>query len=174
MSLDQSVKLQFLLQSLFRGVCKEHSQNRRFHYLHKLYRRKLGLLIILFSGINLAISDDLPDFDACKQLDLRIVGQPIEGWCLMINPHKGNCLVCHFIRMEGRTKELSQTGNMGPILEHIPEKYSDQSELIEYLNDPVTQYPNTIKPPYGKHHILTETEIEAVVGFFWFMKNDEK
>ena len=165
---------EFLFQSLFRGTSKKPLRNKTFEIARKVCPRTIVLLIILFPGGNLAMADDLPDLATCQQLDVRTIDRLTEGWCLMINPRKGNCLACHFIDVEDQSSGLALSGNVGPILKYVPEKYSDQLQMIEYLNDPVARYPDTIKPPYGKHRILSETEIEAVVGFFWLLNVHEK
>lgn len=152
-------------RSVFRWMNKVRSRNRQFHASRKACLAGLVLLSVLALRVNVAISNDLPDIDTCKLLDPAALDRAIEGWCLMINPGKGNCLACHYLSVAGQPKGLAPSGNIGPILGNVSEKYPDQLELIELLNDPVTRFPDTIKPPYGKHRILTEREIEAVVVF---------
>jgi len=155
----------FRFPSVFRWANKIRSRNEQSRISRKVRSTALVLLIALVSRVNVAIPDGLPDIDTCQSLDLSALDHAIEGWCLMINPGKGNCLACHFLSIAGQIEGLVPAGNIGPILENISEKYPDQFELIELLNDPVTRFPDTIKPPYGKHRILTEIEIEAVVAF---------
>ncbi|MYB34460.1 MAG: sulfur oxidation c-type cytochrome SoxX [Gammaproteobacteria bacterium] len=155
----------FRFQSVFRWVNKARSRNGQFSIPRKERLAALALLIVLAARVNVAIPDDLPDMDTCQSLDMTVPDRAIEGWCLVIDPGKGNCLACHYLSIAGQPEVLAPSGNIGPILENISEKYPDQVELIELLNDPVTMFPHTIKPPYGKHRILTEREIEAVVVF---------
>ena len=155
----------FRFQRVFRRVNEVRSRNKQFSIPRKACLAALALLIVLVVRVNVAIPNDLPDMDTCQSLDLSALDRAIEGWCLMIDPGKGNCLACHYLSVAGQPEGLAPPGNIGPILENISKKYPDQFDLIELLDDPVGLFPDTIKPPYGKHRILTEREIEAVVVF---------
>lgn len=155
----------FRFQNVFRWMNKVRSRKKKIRISRKTCLATLALLIVLVTRINVAIPNDLPDINACQSLDLTATDRAVEGWCLMINPGKGNCLACHYVSISGQPERFAPSGNIGPILENISEKYPSQSELIELLNDPDALFPDTIKPPYGKHRILTEREIEAVVVF---------
>lgn len=125
----------------------------------------IALCTVLFSNINPALSSELPDEKTCNSLDLSAIDVSVAGWCLMILPRKGNCLICHHVSVKGLSDGLAPSGNIGPILNNISTKYPDHSELVGLLNDPSTKHPNTIMPPYGKHRILSQDEIEAIAAF---------
>jgi sulfur-oxidizing protein SoxX len=82
-----------------------------------------------------------------------------EALALMLSKEKGNCVTCH--EFEG----ASQTGNIGPKLANIASKYPDIKQLQTYLWNPLQKNPNTIMPPFGKHSILSEDEIETISKF---------
>ena len=82
-----------------------------------------------------------------------------EGQRLAFDRAKGNCLSCHEIR----GGDLA--GSIGPALKDIKRKYPDRNDLIAILNDETRRNPQTAMPPFGRNRILTEQEIDAIVGF---------
>jgi sulfur-oxidizing protein SoxX len=47
------------------------------------------------------------------------------------------------------------------------ERYPDRAALRRHIWDPTQRNPNTIMPPYGKHRILTEEEIDLVIDYLY-------
>lgn len=82
-----------------------------------------------------------------------------EGEKIAFDRSKGNCLTCH--EMKGGTL----AGSIGPALTGIKSKYPDRNELIAIVTDETKRNPQTVMPPFGRNHILTEKEIGAVVDF---------
>jgi L-cysteine S-thiosulfotransferase len=82
-----------------------------------------------------------------------------EGKRLAFDRTKGNCLSCHEI------KGGDLAGTVGPPLKDLKAKYPDRNELIAILNDEPKRNPQTAMPPFGRNHILTEQEIDAIVDF---------
>lgn len=82
-----------------------------------------------------------------------------EGKKIAFNRKKGNCLACH--KMAGG----ALAGNIGPALVNMKERYSDKKELRTQIWDATVVNPNTIMPPFGKHKILSEKEIDKVVEY---------
>ncbi len=82
-----------------------------------------------------------------------------EGKRLAFDRTKGNCLSCHEI------KGGDLAGTVGPPLKDLKTKYPDRNELIAILNDEPKRNPQTAMPPFGRNHILTEQEIDAIVDF---------
>lgn len=90
---------------------------------------------------------------------------PLDGRALFIEQRKGNCTACHKAPTDALLKSAS---DIGPPLESIKQKYAtpiDQARLREVIQDPGKINPNTIMPPYGKHRILSDAEINAIVGY---------
>lgn len=77
---------------------------------------------------------------------------------------KGNCLACHVI--EGGT----QMGNVGPPLQNLAGRYGSRERLKAQISDPQSLNENTLMPPFGRHKILTETEIDAIVEFLFTLQ----
>ena len=82
-----------------------------------------------------------------------------EGQKLAFDRSKGNCLTCHDI------KGGDLAGTIGPALVDIKSKYPDRNELVAIVSDETKRNPTTVMPPFGRNHILTEQEINAVVDF---------
>jgi len=82
-----------------------------------------------------------------------------EGQKLAFDRGKGNCLTCHEI------KGGDLPGTIGPVLKDIKSKFPDRNDLIAIVTDETKRNPQTVMPPFGRNHILTEQEINAVVDF---------
>ena len=82
-----------------------------------------------------------------------------RGKAIAFDRNKGNCLACHAI--EGG--ELA--GNYGPPLLLMNVRYPDRADLRAQIWDAAVNDPATRMPPYGRHRILTEEEIDLVVDF---------
>lgn len=82
-----------------------------------------------------------------------------QGKALAFERRKGNCLACHVI--EGG--ELA--GNYGPPLLMMKLRFPDREVLRAQIWDASLRMPATRMPPFGRHRILTEDEIDLVVDF---------
>lgn len=79
-----------------------------------------------------------------------------EGKKIAENRKKGNCVSCH--AYEG----ANMPGNTAPPLVAMKARYPDKAKLRAQIYDPTKANPNTIMPPFGKHGILSDKEIDAV------------
>lgn len=84
-----------------------------------------------------------------------------EGKKLAFNRKKGNCLACH--KMAGG----DLPGNIGPELVNMKARYPDKAKLRAQIWDATTVNPNTIMPPFGKHKMLNEKEIDLVTDYIY-------
>jgi L-cysteine S-thiosulfotransferase len=82
-----------------------------------------------------------------------------EGQKLAFDRGKGNCLTCHEI------KGGDLPGTIGPALKDLKSKYPDRHDLVAIVTDETKRNPQTVMPPFGRNHILTEQEINAIVDF---------
>ena len=82
-----------------------------------------------------------------------------SGMQLAFDRAKGNCLACHAI--EGG----ESPGNIGPELSNMKQRYPDKTLLRKRIWDETQFNPITVMPPFGRHRILTEDEIDQVVDF---------
>jgi sulfur-oxidizing protein SoxX len=86
-----------------------------------------------------------------------------EGRQISFNRKKGNCLACHAIDAKG----ASLPGNIGPPLSNIKDRFSSKDKLRAQIYDATINNPNSIMPPFGKHKILSDKELDKVVEFIY-------
>jgi sulfur-oxidizing protein SoxX len=84
-----------------------------------------------------------------------------EGKKISFHKKKGNCLACHKIA-GGKA-----AGNIGPALVNMKARYPDKKILRKQIWDATANNPNSIMPPFGRHKILNEKEIDKVVKFIY-------
>ncbi len=84
-----------------------------------------------------------------------------EGQKIAFNRKKGNCLACH--QIEGG----KLAGNIGPALVAMKARFPEKSALRAQIWDATVKNSNTMMPPFGRHEILTESEIDKVVEFIY-------
>lgn len=84
-----------------------------------------------------------------------------EGKTIAFDRAKGNCLACHEIAGG------ESPGNIGPKLFNIDQRYPDKNLLRQRIWDETKFNPATVMPPFGKHRILTENEIDKIVDFLY-------
>jgi len=87
-----------------------------------------------------------------------------SGKEIVLDRNKGNCLACH--GMPG-VPEAEQTGTAGPPLIAMQARFPDRQVLRAKVWDPTVSNPATFMPPFGKHGVLTEKEIDKVVDFIY-------
>lgn len=100
--------------------------------------------ITLLTGMSVASADDIAD-----------------GKEVAFDRKKGNCLACHVI------PGGSLPGNIGPPLVAMKARFPDKNALRAQIWDPTVSNPNTIMPPFGKHRILNEKEVDLVTEFIY-------
>ena len=82
-----------------------------------------------------------------------------KGKAIAVDRNKGNCLSCHMM------DDGELPGNSGPPLLQMQLRFPDRQVLRQQIWDAAERNPNTIMPPYGRHHILTEAEVDLVVDY---------
>lgn len=90
------------------------------------------------------------------------VKNEMTGQQLAFNNKKGNCLACHAAPTDSTA--VTQT-NIGPPLMMMNQRYPDKAKLRAQIWDATVANPKTIMPPFGRHSILTEQEIDKVVDY---------
>lgn len=109
----------------------------------------VGILVLAVLGASAASADAA---DATRG---REIAQAQE---------RGNCLACHRIPSDP-TAETS--ANLGPVLKGLSARFPDRDALRRQVWDASFANPDSIMPPYGRHRILTEVEIDDVVEYLW-------
>ena len=100
------------------------------------------LCVMNLAGISLAGANDIE-----------------EGKKVAFDRKKGNCLACHMI------PGGSLPGNIGPPLIAMKARFPNKADLRAQIWDATEKNPNTIMPPFGKHRILSEKEVDLVTEF---------
>ena len=84
-----------------------------------------------------------------------------EGKKIAFDRRLGNCMSCHV--MAGATL----AGNSGPPLIAMKARFPDKAVLREQIRDATKKNPQSLMPPFGRHEILTEEQIDKVVEFVY-------
>ena len=82
-----------------------------------------------------------------------------EGKRLSFDRKLGNCLTCHMIA-GGQA-----AGNLGPPLIAMKARFPDKKVLRTQIWDSNVANPASPMPPFGRHNILTEKQIDLVTDF---------
>jgi len=86
------------------------------------------------------------------------------GQQLAHDVYKGNCLACHQVPGDPSAVSLA---DIGPPLLHMRERFPDRAALRSQLWDPMVRNSQTVMPPFGKHKVLTENEIDLIVDYIY-------
>ncbi|MCB1786835.1 MAG: sulfur oxidation c-type cytochrome SoxX [Gammaproteobacteria bacterium] len=74
---------------------------------------------------------------------------------------KGNCLACHMI------PGGESPGNIGPPLIAMKARFPERAVLRAQIWDATVRNPDSIMLPFGKHGVLSNDELDAVVDFLY-------
>lgn len=83
-----------------------------------------------------------------------------QGYCLVINRKKGNCMGCHLI-------QGMSSGNIAPPMVGMKQRFADKDKLRAQISDASKANPDTVMPPYGRHNILSGDEIDKITEYVW-------
>lgn len=86
-----------------------------------------------------------------------------KGKALYLDRKKGNCIACHMIN----DPDAKLPGLQGPPIVAMQARFPDIKQLRAQIWDATVKNPKTIMPPFGKHWILSEDEIDAVVAYIY-------
>ncbi len=123
--------------------------------------RKAVTLITTAASVAALLGSLALTADAAVAAEKKAQSVVEEGKKIAFNRKKGNCLACH--QIAGGTLP----GNIGPPLVGMKQRFPSKQALREQIWDATKRNPNTSMPPFGRHKILTEEEIDKVVEFIW-------
>lgn len=86
------------------------------------------------------------------------------GQELAFDNRKGNCLACH--GMPSDAQAVTST-DIAPPLVAMKERFPDRANLYTQIWDATKAKTDTLMPPFGKHRILSEEEINKVVDYVY-------
>lgn len=124
-------------------------------------RQSLGIISTATSMAALLGSLMLAPITATAAEEAKAASVIDEGKTIAFNNKKGNCLACHSI--EGG----DLPGNIGPPLVAMQARFPDKAKLRAQIWDATTANPNSMMPPFGRHKVLTEDEIDKVVEYIY-------
>ncbi len=104
-------------------------------------KKSISALFLLAAGV--AVADDALE----------------RGKAIAFDRNQGNCLSCHMI------DDGELPGNSAPPLVVMKARYPDREALRAQVWDATVRNPITVMPPYGRHRILTEEQIDLVVDY---------
>jgi len=84
-----------------------------------------------------------------------------QGKALAFDRGKGNCLACHQI------DDGELPGNLGPPLLAMKLRFPEREDLKRQICDATTRFENTRMPPFCRHGILTEAEVDLIVDYLY-------
>jgi len=120
--------------------------------------RSKNLLITLASS--LAITSGSLALVAPANAEKKMTAME-EGKQLAFSRKKGNCLACHMI-IGGQSP-----GNIAPPLVSMKQRYPKKDRLYTQIWDATIANPDSTMPPFGKHNILTKSEMDKVVDYIY-------
>ncbi|MFP5504784.1 MAG: sulfur oxidation c-type cytochrome SoxX [Gammaproteobacteria bacterium] len=124
-------------------------------------RQSLGIITTATSMAALLGSLMLLPVTATAAEEAKAASVVEQGKAIAFDRRKGNCLSCHAI--EGG--ELP--GNIGPPLVAMQARFPDKAKLRAQIWDATTANPNSMMPPFGRHKVLSEDEIDKVVEYIY-------
>jgi len=84
-----------------------------------------------------------------------------KGQKVAFDRKKGNCLSCHIIA------NGQYPGTHGPPLIFMKQRFPDKAKLRARIWDATAANPNTMMPPFGRHGILTNEEIDQITEYIY-------
>ena len=88
--------------------------------------------------------------------------RPLSAVELFVQRDKGYCISCH--QLPAGVGPAS-TSNVGPKLEGVRMRALGKAAIRAAIVDPTAANADTLMPPYGRHRILDDQEIDRIVEF---------
>ena len=83
------------------------------------------------------------------------------GKSLAMERSKGNCLACH------RIEDGELPGTIGTPLLAMKLRFPERTALRQQICDATIRNPDSRMPPFCRHGILTEDEVELIVDYLY-------
>ncbi len=122
----------------------------------------LGILLVIPAFIPATqAAGEMPDKKTCRTTKNPVV----SGGCLATDKAKGNCMACH--KFDSLAQAGLEAGDIGPPLVAMKVRFPDKKKLRDFMWDAAKFNPNSSMPPYGRHDILTEKEIDLLLEWLY-------
>jgi len=112
---------------------------------------------LLTAPVSLA-QGSAPSSAICNDKAAPPTDPAVQGGCVAIDRKKGNCHSCHLIAGINH-------GDVAPPLAAMAQRFPDKAKLRAQVWDAGAANPKTVMPPFGRHGILSEKEIDNIVEF---------
>jgi len=123
--------------------------------------RRTMLMLAALGGLALGPALTASAQDASAG-DKQQAQSPVEqGKAIAMDRRKGNCTACH------QVPGVEFHGDIAPPLVAMKERFPDRDRLRTQIYDATELNPTSVMPPFGKHRILSEDEIDKVLE--WVM-----
>ncbi len=119
------------------------------------------LLLVLGTALTLPVAQaqgKAPTSQVCDDKENPPKDAVTQGGCVVISRTKGTCNSCHLI--QGAT-----SGNIAPPLVAMKQRFPDKAKLRAQVWDANAINPRSVMPPYGRHKIISDEEVDKVVEF---------
>ena len=123
-----------------------------------------ALLLVAASGyVPVATAGEWPTEKGCKNVEDP--DNVMKGWCAAISRRKGNCLSCHHAMVNPWPEALPPGGNIGPPFVAMNTRFANRDDLRAQVWDAEAKNPNTSMPPFGRHKLISEQDIDNIVDW---------
>ena len=89
----------------------------------------------------------------------------VKAWCIAIDTRRGNCVACHAFNVTPWPEGLPAAGNIAPPMVAMQGRFPDRDVLTQVIGDATAFNARSSMPPYLRHGILSEREIDLLVDF---------
>ena len=117
---------------------------------------KIAVLAAFVFAVGILLGNYVETAAAETQADIIAEGKKIA-----FDRRKGNCLACHYMG------DGEMPGTHGPPLILMNKRFPDKSKLRARIYDATAADPNTMMPPFGRHGILTDDEIDKITEYVY-------
>lgn len=105
---------------------------------------------------------EMPSKEVCAQQNNSAT---VTGGCVATDKRKGNCMACH--KFTGLKQARLQPGTIAPPLIAMKARFPDKNKLRMLIWDAAKFNPRSNMPPFGRHKILSEKEIDLIVEWLY-------
>lgn len=112
--------------------------------------RAAGACLILMAGFAQSVHANGP--------------KALTGQELAFDNSKGNCLACH--SMPSDAQAVTST-DIAPPLVSMKERFPERAKLYAQVWDATKAKADSLMPPFGKHRILSDDELNKVVDYVY-------
>ena len=88
-------------------------------------------------------------------------GRVAAGKALATDRARGNCLACHMM------DDGELPGDLGPPLLAMKLRFPEREALKKQVCDATLRNPDSRMPPFCRHGILTEDEVDLIVDYLY-------